>query len=174
MEGKQKLLQCVKCPNKGLKRTWWSSEEGTAHLSEVVKQSFLEEMASNLEEMVPKVEKEIREEEGKGIQGTNQKSRQTVLTGHAELYHGGEETAGPEKVGEDKMDASACQAEEFGLSLFAIRAIASFFTCRQLIEQEVLIRVQSGKSLIPPLSCKSDLFRCLSWEDFTAFCCFQL
>lgn len=48
--------------------------------------------------------------------------------------------------GEDKMDASACQAEEFGLSLFAIRAIASFFTCRQLIEQEVLIRVQSGKA----------------------------
>ena len=44
----------------------------------------------------------------------NQKSRRTVLTGPAELYHGGEETAGPEKVGEDKMDASACQAEEFG------------------------------------------------------------
>ena len=55
---------------------WWSSEEGTTHLSEVVKQSFLEEMASNL---APKVEKEIREEEGKGIQGMDQKSRQTVL-----------------------------------------------------------------------------------------------
>lgn len=102
-------------------------------------------MASNLEEMVPKVEKEIREEEGKGIQGTNQKSRQTVLTGHAELYHGGEETAGPEKV-EDKMDASACQAEEFGLSLVWYKSNCFFLTCRQLIEQEVLIMwVQSGK-----------------------------
>ena len=67
-----------------------------------------------------------------------------------------------------------CQAEEFGLTLFAARAIASFFTCRQLIEQKVLIRVQSGKSLIPPLSSKSVLFLCFSWEDFTAFCCFQL
>ena len=150
---------------------WWSSEEGTAHLSEVVKQSFLEEMASNL---APKVEKEIREEEGKGIQGMDQKSRQTVLTGCAELYQGGEEKAGPEKVGEDKVAAPACQAEEFGLTLFATRAVASFFTCRQLIEQKVLIRVQSGNSLILPLSSKSDQFLCLSWEDFTAFCCFQL
>lgn len=104
----------------------------------------------------------------------NQKSRETVPTGCAELYHGGEEMARPEKVGEDRMDAPASQAEEFGLTLFAARAIASFFTCRQLIEQKVLIRVQSGKSLIPPLSSKSVLFLCFSWEDFTAFCCFQL
>lgn len=41
---------------------WWSSEEGTAHLPEVVKQSFLEEMASNL---APKVEKEIDSKRGK-------------------------------------------------------------------------------------------------------------
>ena len=74
----------------------------------------------------------------------SQKSRETVLTGCAELYHGGEEMARPEKAREDRMDAPACQAEEFGLTLFAARAIASFFTCRQLIEQEVLIQSSWG------------------------------
>ena len=44
----------------------------------------------------------------------SQKSRETVLTGCAELYHGGEEMARPEKAREDRMDAPACQAEEFG------------------------------------------------------------
>ena len=37
----------------------------------------------------------------------NQKSRETVPTGCAELYHGGEEMARPEKVGEDTRASSA-------------------------------------------------------------------
>ena len=41
---------------------WWSSEEGTAHLPEAVKHSFLEEMASNL---ALKVEKEIDSTRGR-------------------------------------------------------------------------------------------------------------
>ena len=60
------------------------------------------------------------------------------------------------------------------LILQAPRAVASSFKDSQLIEQEVLIRVQLGVSLIPPLFSKSALFLGLNWEDFTAFCHFQL
>lgn len=39
--------------------------------------------------------------------------------------------------------------------LCAVRAVASFFKISQLMKQEVLIRVQPGNSLIPPLSSKA-------------------
>lgn len=96
-----------------------------------------------------------------------------MLKGPDELYYNGDRGDGPEEVGEDKIDAPACQVEELGLNPVYSKSNCFFLKYRQLGEQEVLIRIQSGNSLIPPLSSKSALFLCLNWEGFTAFCHFQ-
>lgn len=56
----------MQCPHKGPKECSGAQRKELLIWSEIVKQSFPEETASYL---ALKIEKEIREEEGKGIQG---------------------------------------------------------------------------------------------------------